>query len=442
MGVSIYWKIFLVLFLVLANGFFVAAEFALVKLRSGEVKLMSRTGGKIGRTVAHIMARLDTYLSACQLGITLASLALGWTGEPLVASLLKPLFHIFSIPEKTVHLFAFPVAFAIITFLHITVGEQVPKIMAIRKHRNMVQIVAIPLWIFCNIFTPLIWILSASSNGMLRLMGIKADSSHGETPTEEELRHILIQSADLGYLNTQERYIMENVLDLEDKMARSYMVPRNQVIYIDRHLPMKEKLLLAADSGHTRFPLCEGDLEHIVGIIHVKDIFKLMTTEEPINKLIDMARSPIYFPETIRLDALLVSFQKTKTMIALLVDEYGVFSGIITMENILEELVGSIEDEFDDEKPDIIKLGPDTFEIAAECLKEKVTKKCNLKLPETSADTIGGVVTELMEKIPKVGDKLVIGKHEVSIIAAEPTRIIRLMIEKTEKGSSGIKAIA
>jgi CBS domain containing-hemolysin-like protein len=177
MEVNICWKIFLVLFLVLTNGFFVAAEFALVKLRSGEVKLMSRAGGKIGRTVEHIMSRLDTYLSACQLGITLASLALGWTGEPLVASLLKPLFHVFGIPEKMVHLFAFPMAFAIIAFLHITVGEQVPKIMAIRKHRNMLQIVALPLWIFCNIFTPLIWILNASSNGMLRLMGIKAQAT-------------------------------------------------------------------------------------------------------------------------------------------------------------------------------------------------------------------------------------------------------------------------
>lgn len=423
----------LVLFFVFANGFFVAAEFGLVKLRSSEIKMMTRSGGRISKTLEYIFDHLDTYLSACQLGVTLASLALGWTGEPLVANILKPLFELLGIPEKMVHLFAFPTAFAIITFLHITLGEQVPKIMAIRRHRSVVKAISIPLWIFCSVLTPLIWILNASSNAMLRLIGIRADADHGETPTEEELRHILYQSADLGYLKIRERYIMENVLDLEEKMARSYMVPRSQVVFIDRKQTMEEKLFHAAESGHTRFPLCEGDLDHIAGIVHVKDIFKLMTAEEPIQKLITLARKPVYFPETIHLDSLLVALQKNKTMMALLVDEFGSFSGLITMENILEELVGSIEDEFDDEQPSIIRRGPDVFEVEAECPKDKVAKACRLQLPESGADTIGGVVTELMEIIPQEGDTLLLGNHQITILEAEPTRIVRLEIKKQEK---------
>ncbi|MFH2130584.1 MAG: hemolysin family protein [bacterium] len=433
MNEDIYLKLLLVLFFVFANGFFVAAEFGLVKLRSSEIKMMTRSGGRISKTLEYIFDHLDTYLSACQLGVTLASLALGWTGEPLVANILKPLFELLGIPEKMVHLFAFPTAFAIITFLHITLGEQVPKIMAIRRHRSVVKAISIPLWIFCSVLTPLIWILNASSNAMLRLIGIRADADHGETPTEEELRHILYQSADLGYLKIRERYIMENVLDLEEKMARSYMVPRSQVVFIDRKQTMEEKLFHAAESGHTRFPLCEGDLDHIAGIVHVKDIFKLMTAEEPIQKLITLARKPVYFPETIHLDSLLVALQKNKTMMALLVDEFGSFSGLITMENILEELVGSIEDEFDDEQPSIIRRGPDVFEVEAECPKDKVAKACRLQLPESGADTIGGVVTELMEIIPQEGDTLLLGNHQITILEAEPTRIVRLEIKKQEK---------
>ncbi|MBU2644603.1 hemolysin family protein [bacterium] len=433
MNEDIYLKLLLVLFFVFANGFFVAAEFGLVKLRCSEIKMMTLSGGRIAKTLEYIFDHLDTYLSACQLGVTLASLALGWTGEPLVANILKPLFEVLGIPEKMVHLFAFPTAFAIITFLHITLGEQVPKIMAIRRHRSVVKAISIPLWIFCSVLTPLIWILNASSNAMLLLIGIKADADHGETPTEEELRHILYQSADLGYLKIRERYIMENVLDLEEKMARSYMVPRSQVVFIDRKQTMEEKLFHAAESGHTRFPLCEGDLDHIAGIVHVKDIFKLMTAEEPIQKLITLARKPVYFPETIHLDSLLVALQKNKTMMALLVDEFGSFSGLITMENILEELVGSIEDEFDDEQPSIIRRGPDVFEVEAECPKEKVAKTCRLQLPESGADTIGGVVTELMEIIPQEGDTLLLGNHQITILEAEPTRIVRLEIKKQEK---------
>ena len=439
MSEYIYLEILLVILLVLTNGFFVAAEFSLVKLRNSEVKLMIRSGSKTAKIVGRLVGRLDSYLSACQLGKTLASLALGWIGEPLVARMLELLFRLLTIPEKSVHLFAFPVAFAFITFLHITMGEQVPKILSIRKHRAVASAVSIPLFLFHTLLKPFIWGLNVSSNGMLRLMGVRADSEHGETPNEEELRQILFQSAELGYLNTRERFIMENVLDMEDKLARSYMVPRNHVAFINRDHSMEDKLRLAAESGHTRFPLCEGDLDHIVGVIHVKDIFRSMTEDDSTLKLISLAKTPVYYPETIHLDALLISLQKRKIMMALLVDEFGTFSGLITMENIMEELVGSIQDEFDDEQPLILNLSPGVFEVNAECGKEKVSQMCHIEFPESRADSIGGVVMDLMETIPQPGEKLLLGDYEITVLESTSKRIDRLLLKKLskEKGPDG-----
>jgi CBS domain containing-hemolysin-like protein len=433
MSGTILLNIALVLLLVFINGFFVAAEFSLVKLRSSEVKLMVRTGSKTAKIVERLINRLDSYLSACQLGITLASLALGWVGEPLVARMLLPAFHLLAIPEKSVHLFAFPIAFVIITFLHITLGEQVPKILSIRKHRAVSLAVSIPLVVFHAVFKPFIWALNASSNAMLRVIGIRPGGEHGETPNEEELRQILYQSAELGYLKPRERFVMENLLDMEDKLARSYMVPRNHVVFINREDSMEDKLRLAAKSGHTRFPLCEGDLDHTVGILHIKDIFQLMTEEEPIEKLLTLTRKPLFFPETMRLDSLLIALQKKRTMMAMLVDEFGTFSGLITMENILEELVGSIEDEFDNEQPLFIKRGSDVYDVDALCPKETIVQLLKIDFPESRADTIGGVIMDLMGEIPEKGDKIEFSGHEVTITAAEPTRIMRMTIKKLKQ---------
>jgi len=433
MALNIYWQILMVMLLVLINGFFVAAEFSLVKLRGSEVKLMVRSGSRTSKIVGRIINRLDSYLSACQLGVTLASLALGWVGEPLIARMLLPVFHLMTVPEKSVHFFAFPLAFVIITFLHITFGEQIPKILSILRHQAVAKVVSFPLMIFHVVFRPFIWTLNVSSNAMLKIIGISPGEEHGETPNEEELRQILYQSAELGYLKPRERYVMENLLDLEEKMARSYMVPRNHVVFINRQHTMEEKLRHAAKSGHTRYPLCDGDLDHIAGVIHIKDIFQLMTTDEPVTKLIQLARAPVYFPETIRLDSLLITMQKNKTMMAMLVDEFGTFSGLITLENILEELVGSIEDEFDNEKPLLISRGPGVFEVHAECSKNIVSKATQLQFPESRADTIGGVVMNIMQTIPEIGEKLRLGSYEIEILDAEPTRIKRLLIKQLEQ---------
>jgi CBS domain containing-hemolysin-like protein len=424
-------KVIFVLLLVAANGFFVAAEFALVKIRLSEIRTGAHAGSRAAKLVENIVAHLDAYLSACQLGITLASLGLGWVGEPLVARTLEPLFHAFGIPVQKVHYVAFPVAFATITFLHITLGEQVPKIMAIRRYKPISFAVSVPLAIFYKIFQPFIWVLNESSNLMLRMFGIHALVGHEGSHTEDELRLILMDAAGSGHLSVRERLIMENVLDLEEKTARSVMLPRNRIVFLDRSDAIEEQLRTAAESGHTRLPICDEDLEHVVGIVHVKDVFGRMAKSGRIEDLSTIAREVTYFPESMPLNKLMREFQRRRGMMALLVDEYGVVSGLITLENVIEELVGPIQDEFDSEIPLIIDKGKDVYEIDATCGIDVVRQRLGIQLASTTADTIGGAVIEALGRIPKAGEKIQIGSHGITVVTADPRTIHKMRVERT-----------
>jgi CBS domain containing-hemolysin-like protein len=424
-------RIIFVLLLVGANGFFVAAEFALVKIRLSEIRAGAESGGRAARLVENIVEHLDAYLSACQLGITLASLGLGWVGEPLVARSLEPLFRSAGIPEHNVHYIAFPLAFIVITFLHITVGEQVPKIMAIKRHKPTSFVVALPLAVFYKIFRPFIWVLNTSSNLMLRIIGIRFAEAHDSQHTEDELRFILRDAAGSGHLTLRERFLMENVLNLEEKTARSAMLPRNQIVYIDRTEPIDKQLKTAAQSGHTRLPLCNGKLRETVGIIHVKDLFQAFATGARIEDLTPFAREAVYYPETTPLDKLLREFQQRRIIMTLLVDEYGVVSGLITLENIMEELIGEIQDEFDDEHPFITETAENVFEIDAMCGVDTVLQRLTIPLPAKQSDTIGGAVVEAFGRIPTAGDAVELGQYKVTVLSADPRRIQRLRFEKT-----------
>jgi CBS domain containing-hemolysin-like protein len=425
------WKILAVLLLVAANGFFVAAEFALVKVRATEFAPVKTDPKRSTRLAHRILERLDVYLSACQLGITLASLALGWVGEPLVARMIEPAFSMLGLPEEQVHYAAFPLAFGIITFLHLTVGEQAPKIAAIQKARPTTLFVAYPLVLFYNVFKPFIGLINVSSNAMLKVVGLKTVSEHDQVITEEEVRMILTQSAAMGHLGAGERRIMENVLDLEDKIARRYMVPRGQVVYLNRHDPMKKKLETASGSGHTRFPLCEGDLDHVIGIVHIKDVFNAMTLEDELTTLVQVAREPLFLPETIHLDILMKEFQRSRNHMAILVDEYGSVSGMITLENVIEEMVGPIEDEFDAEVPLVVKRGENRFEVDAACPIDEFAKRSGVEVPAGSdVDTVGGILIETLGHIPRIGEKVRLGDHEITVLASEPTRVLRVLVER------------
>jgi CBS domain containing-hemolysin-like protein len=432
------WQILVVMVLVAANGFFVAAEFGLVKVRVTELEAARTSGGRSSRRVLYMLEHLDAYLSACQLGITLASLGLGWAGEPMVARLLEPAFALLGLPDSMVHFFAFPLAFIVITFLHMTLGEQAPKIAAIQKARAAALFVVHPLAVFYTVFKPFVWLINSSSNAVLKVVGLEGVSEHDQEITEDEVRMILTQSAAMGHLHARERQIMERVLDLEEKIARRSMVPRHQIVYLNKRDPMSKKLEIASKSGHTRLPLCDGTLDDIIGIVHIKDVFNAMTLDGELETLAQVAREAKFLPETIRLDDLLKEFQRSKNPLAILVDEYGAVSGMITLENVIEEMVGSIEDEFDAETPPVLKKGEERFEVDAACPLDEFTEKCGVPVPaKMLSDSVGGILTEVLGHIPRVGEVVRLGEHRLTVLDSEPTRVKRVLVEKSPPADSG-----
>ena len=351
--------------------------------------------------------------------------------------MLEPAFASFGLPAEKVHYLAFPIAFFVITFLHLTVGEQAPKIGAIQRARSTALLVAYPLAAFYAVFKPFIWLINVSSNWMLRIAGFTPVSEHDESITEDEIRTILTQSAAVGHIGARERRMMEKVLDLEDKVARSHMLPRNQILYLNRNDTLAKNLEIVARSGHTRFPLSDGDLDHVCGTVHVKDMFKAMNLGSELVSLDDVARETLFLPETIKLDKLFREFQKKKKHLAVLVDEHGGVSGMITLENVLEQMVGPIEDEFDSEIPLIVKKGEGRFEVNAACPVLEFAEKCSVQVPrDVDADTIGGVMIAMLGQIPRVGDTVSFSHHKVTVLEAEPTRVTRIMVEAFSPGSS------
>lgn len=425
-------QIIFVLFLVLANGFFVAAEFALVKVRLSQIEQLSRSGSWSAKITRSLLQRLDVYLSACQLGITLASLGLGWAGESVGIRLLQPLLRWLGLPVSAADYIALPLAFVLITFLHISLGEQAPKIMAIRNARPTALAVSWPLAMFYKVLWPFIWLLNHASNLMLRLLGVRAGSAEETMHSEEELRLILSESAAGGEVSRRERLMMENVLDLEEKITRQVMVPRRDVVYLNTRRPIQENLQMIAESQYTRFPLCDGDLDRVVGMVHTKDVLGAIASGPQLTSLMRLARKLPVFPETMRLDALLREFQRNRTHVAMVVDEYGTVSGMVTFENVLEQLVGPIQDEFDRELPMVIRRNNGRFLVDALCPLDDLVEACHLVLPEVTSDTTGGLVVELLGHIPEPGEKLRIGRHELTVVEAEPTRVRRVEIVELE----------
>ncbi|RPI80667.1 MAG: HlyC/CorC family transporter, partial [Planctomycetaceae bacterium] len=290
-------QMLLVMLLVFANGFFVAAEFALVKVRLSQIEHLARQGSWSALIAKNVLNHLDAYLSACQLGITLASLGLGWAGESVAARLLTPLFAFIGFPGAA-RFVTVPLAFVLITFLHISLGEQVPKIMAIRSAQPTTLAVAVPLSVFYKMLWPFIWVLHKASNLMLAAIGVRVKGTHEELHSEEELRLILSESAAGGEVSRRERLMMENVLDLEDKVTRQVMVPRRDIVFLNNRRPIVENIRVIADSQYTRFPLCDGDLDRVVGMVHAKDLLQSIHSGKPLPTLTEIVRKLPFFPET------------------------------------------------------------------------------------------------------------------------------------------------
>jgi CBS domain containing-hemolysin-like protein len=453
-----YSQLLIIAGLILVNAYFVAAEFALVKVRTTQIDQLAEKGSWAARMTSKALDHLDVYLSATQIGITVASLALGraiqdWV-EPLVLGIFNrlarlPLIHeaiAWSGPWLRAGLRAIGLDFerivpglsvgivplaalCLVTFLHMALGEQAPKTLAIRAPRILALLTAPPLVMMAHVFWPVIWLLNTASHLTLRILGLGRASTEELTHTEEELRHILLESTEGGHLSRNERIMIENVLNLEEKTARRVMVPRPDIVYLSLARPLEENLRLARQAGHTRFPLCEDDLTTVIGMIHVKDVFRSGGLQNGRLDLRQLARKVPFLPVTLRLHQLLLEFQKNRVHLAMLLDEYGSVVGMVTLENVLEELVGPIQDEFDREPPQLVPLGDGVFEIEAACPLDVLAEQIGIEFPETGAETAGGLILEILGRLARAGDSVEVAGYRFTVVRADPTRIRKVRIE-------------
>jgi CBS domain containing-hemolysin-like protein len=432
-SVEIILKLLLVAFLVFLNGFFVAAEFAIVKIRDTQLEPLVTKGHRRARIARRIVGNLDAALSATQLGITLASLGLGWVGEPIFAKLLAPLMHAFNISSPDMqHRISFAVGFTAITFLHIVFGELAPKSMAIQRPLPVTLWVAEPLEWFYKISFPFIWALNHTAQFLLRRVGIEPASEAEMVHSQEELRLMVSASQEHSGATSLGKQVVLNALDLSRREARDVMRPRGEIVVLDTTASIAECLDIAEKTRYSRFPLCEdGDIDKTLGIIHFKDLFAMRLKARQAADLLPVARKIVYVPPTCRLERLLQLLLDRKLHFSIVVDEYGGTLGIVTLENILEELVGQIQDEFDQEKPLIEKFGDD-WKIDGTLPLHDLSDLVGEPLEEAEEEitTTSGYVTHRLGGFPKAGDTLTLGQFRLRVDQMDGPKVARLTLTK------------
>jgi len=421
-------NLFLIALLVLMNGFFVSAEFAMVKVRGSRIEALVEAGNKRAIYASNIVRNLDAYLSACQLGITLASLGLGWLGEPAIAHLLEPMFTALGLGPVYVHGISIVIAFVIITILHIVLGELAPKTMAIRKSETVTLWSAALLTFFYKLMYPFIWALNGMANSLLRLFRMAPASEHDSAHSEDEIRILMKESNKSGLIDNTELALVDNIFDFTATSAREIMIPRTEMICLNANQSMLENLEIASESMRTRYPVYNGDKDHIIGFIHIKDLMRSQLTDT-----ISVIRPILAVPESTPISDLLKRMQRSKTQIAILIDEYGGTSGMVTLEDIMEEIVGEIQDEFDQERPAIEKVDEMEYSIDGMMLIEEVSERFELDMDRSDYDTIGGWLYSRVETIPpEVGQSVEYGGYVFVIQETEHKRISRVNVIKLE----------
>ncbi|WP_226669466.1 hemolysin family protein [Metabacillus litoralis] len=409
--------------LIALTAFFVASEFAIVKLRSSRIDQLIAEGNTAALAAKKVTSNLDGYLSACQLGITITALGLGWLGEQTLESLLHPIFESLNINESLVNVLTLAIAFILITYLHVVIGELAPKTVAIQKAEFITLIFARPLIFFYRVMYPFIWILNGSANLLVRLFGMKPVSEHELAHTEEELRIILSESYKSGEINQSEFKYVNRIFEFDDRIAKEIMVPRTEIVTTSVEKSFQENLDIMRSEKFTRYPVVNGDKDHILGMVNIKEIFTdlyYLTAEQRKNTSIQKYIRPvIQVIESIPIHDLLIKMQKDRVHMAILMDEYGGTAGLVTVEDIIEEIVGDIRDEFDqDEVPYIQKRGDMHFIVDGKVLIYEINNMLNLDIDDEDIDTLGGwVLTQNIES--KQGDKLTYKGFEFHIIDME-----------------------
>jgi len=388
-------SIFIVVLLIAFTAFFVASEFAIVKVRSTRIDQLVAEGNSKAVSAKKVISSLDEYLSACQLGITLTSLGLGWLGEPTVEHLLSPIFHRIIMNDALTTFLSFIISFAAITFLHVVIGELAPKTLAIQKAESVTLLFSKPLIWFYRVLYPFIWLLNHSATFFVGLFGLKSVSENELAHSEEELRIILSESLKSGEINPSEYKYVNKIFEFDERIAKEIMVPRTEIMTVDRAFSIQEVMEVVQEERYTRYPVVDGDKDTIVGIINIKEVLTdCIMTNKDMNVPIEQYIHPVITViETIAIHELLVTLQKKHSHMAILFDEYGGTAGLVTVEDILEEIVGDIRDEFDtDELPDIRKISDDHYIFDAKVLIVDVNDLLGIDLLEDEVDTIGGYI--------------------------------------------------
>jgi CBS domain containing-hemolysin-like protein len=410
----------LIIFLILLNAFFVAAEFAIVKVRSSQVDLKINQGSSRARLVRHIIDRMDGYLSACQLGITVASLVLGFVGEPYMTELFIRIFNKFDIAwsEKWIHSLSLITGVGLITIIHMVLGEQVPKTMGIRFSLQTALLIAWPLRIFNAVFSPFVWIINKLTRLVLRMFGIQMSAEHEEIHSEEELRMILTESEEGGAIKQSEHDLIQNVFEFDDRVVKSILVPRTKISAIDLETEPKEILDRVIEEGYSRMPVYRDSLDNIVGIIFTKDLLKLMKQARLTKDDLEGIIRPAHFiPQSKRINDLLREFQSLHIQMAIVTSEFGGITGLVTMEDVIEELVGEIQDEYDEEKPSVEKKSDTEFIVNAMASISDVNEVLPIALPESPHyESVSGLLNWMFGRIPAVNEIKEFGGYEFVIL--------------------------
>lgn len=398
------FKIFFTFFLVALNGFFVAAEFAIVKVRASQIEIKAKSGSRVAKIAKHITQHLDGYLAATQLGITLASLGLGWVGESVMHNIVHNLLINFSLSEVYITSISTGIAFLFITVMHIVFGELAPKSIAIQRPVATTLFISLPLQGFYWLFRPFIWILNGFANVVLKLFGISSIGGHDSVHSTEELYYLLDQGKESGALDTNEHELIKNVFDFNERVVKNIMVPRTKISGIELSTPRTEVVEKIIAEGYSRLPVYDDIIDKIIGIVHAKDILPLLADNKDW-ALSDIIRKPYFVPETKKINDLLSELQQKRIQIAIVIDEFGGTAGMVTLEDIVEEIVGEIQDEYDEEKPTVEKISDTEFIINAYATVYDVNEHLPHDLPEDEDfDTVGGLVSHAFGKIPEVGD--------------------------------------
>ena len=430
--VPILLNTFLVFFLIAMNGFFVAAEFCCVKMRPSRLETLIQEGNTRAKYAKKLIDELDEALSVTQLGITLASLGLGWVGEPFVAKLISPAIHALGIGETLGHTISFALAFSLITSMHIILGELTPKSMAIAASEKILLNIALPMIIFWKVMYPFVWMLNKTASFVSHHLGLTI--SEGEVAhNPEEIRLLMKESRKQGLVDDTEVDFVDNVFDFTERNVREIMVPRLDMVCLYLNKSYEENLATILEEEMTRYPICDDDKDHIVGFLHIKDLTKVLIQGKRKPSLKKLARKVFFVPESMDVSVLLETMQKNRSQLAIVVDEYGGTAGMVTIEDVIEEIVGEIQDEFDEERPDAEKRDENLYSIDAKMLLEELEDEFDIKIDDEDVDTVGGWLNDKLGGEPKVGQSAAYEGNTFYVEEVEGLRITRVLIRLAKK---------